>query len=37
MTSVRSLPTRLYRLKSGHALVGTYLKRFRDSEDDKCW
>jgi len=37
MTSVKSLATRFYRLKSGHAPVGTYLKRFGHREDDKCW
>jgi hypothetical protein len=37
MTSVKSLAARFYRLKSGHALVGTYLKRFGHRDDDKCW
>jgi len=37
MTCVKSLPTRFYRLKSGHAPVGTYLKRFGHREDDKYW
>ena len=37
MTSVKSLATRFYRLKSGHAPIGTYLKRFGHREDDKCW
>jgi hypothetical protein len=36
MTSVKSLATRFYRLKSGHAPTGTYLKRFGHREDDKC-
>jgi len=35
MTSVKSLATRCYRLKSGHAAIGTYLKRFGHQEDDK--
>jgi hypothetical protein len=37
MTSVKSLATRFYRLKSGHAPIGTYLKRFGHREHDKCW
>jgi len=37
MTSVKSLAARFYRLKSGHAPVGTYLKRFGHRDDDKCW
>jgi hypothetical protein len=37
MTSVESLAARFYRLKSGHAPTGTYLKRFGHREDDKCW
>jgi hypothetical protein len=37
MTSVKSLAARFYRLKSGHAPTGTYLKRFGHREDDKCW
>ena len=37
MTSVKSLAARFYRLKSGHALVGTYLERFGHRDDDKCW
>jgi len=37
MTSVKSLATRFYRLKRGHALVGTYLKRIGHRGDDKCW
>ena len=36
MTRVKSLATRFYRLKSGHAPVGTYVKRFGHREDDKC-
>jgi hypothetical protein len=37
MSSVKSLAARFYRLKSGHAPTGTYLKRFGHREDDKCW
>jgi hypothetical protein len=37
MTSVKSLATRVYRLKCGHAPTGVYLKRFSHREDDKCW
>jgi hypothetical protein len=37
MTSVKSLATRFYRLKSGHAATGVYLKRFGHRVDDKCW
>jgi hypothetical protein len=37
MTSVKSLATRFYRLKCGHAPTETYLKRFGHREDDKCW
>ena len=37
MTSARSLAARFYRLKSGHAPTGVYLKRFGHREDDKCW
>jgi hypothetical protein len=37
MTSVKSLAARFYRLKSGHAPTGVYLKRFGHREDDKCW
>jgi len=37
MTSVKSLVARFYRLKSGHAPTGAYLKRFRHREDDICW
>jgi len=37
MTSVKSLATRFYRLKCGHAPTGVYLKRFDHREDDKCW
>jgi hypothetical protein len=37
MNSVKSLAVRFYQLKSGHAPVGTYLKRFGHQDDDKCW
>jgi len=37
MNSVKPLAARFYRLKSGHAPVGTYLKRFGHRDDDKCW
>jgi len=37
MSSVKSLGARFYRLKSGHALTGTYLMRFGQREDNKCW
>jgi len=37
MTSVKSLATRSYRLKSGHAPTGVYLKCFGHWEDKKCW
>jgi hypothetical protein len=37
MTSVKSLAARFYRLKSGHAPTGTYLKLFGHREYDKCW
>jgi len=36
MTSVKSLPTRLYRSKSGHVLAGVYLTQFGHREDDEC-
>jgi hypothetical protein len=35
--SVKPLVARYYQLKSGHAPVGTYQKRFGYREDDKCW
>jgi hypothetical protein len=34
MTSMKSLAARFYRLKSGHAPTGAYLKRFEHREDD---
>ena len=37
MTSVKSLAARFYRLKSGHAPTGVYLKRFAHRDDNKCW
>ena len=37
MNSAKPLAARFYRLKSGHAPVGTYLKRFGHRDDDKCW
>jgi hypothetical protein len=37
MTSVKSLAARFYRLKSGHAPTGVYLKWFCHRENDKCW
>jgi len=36
MTSVESLAAMFYRLKSGHALTGVYLKWFGHREDDIC-
>jgi len=36
MNSVKALAARLYRLKSGHEPVGTYLKQFVYRDDDKC-
>jgi ribonuclease HI len=36
MNSVKPLAARFYQLKSGHAPVGTYLKRFGHRDDDKC-
>jgi len=37
MTSMIFLAARFYRLKSGHAPTGTYLKRFGHREDNTCW
>jgi hypothetical protein len=37
MTCAKSLAARFYRLKSGHAPTGVYLKRFGHREDDKWW
>jgi len=36
MNSKKPLAARFYRLKSGHALVGTYYKQFGHRDDDKC-
>ena len=37
MPGVKSLTAGSYRLKSGHAPTGTYLKRFGHRENDNCW
>ena len=37
MASAKSLATRYYQLKCGHAPTGAYLKRFGHRKDDKCW
>jgi hypothetical protein len=37
MTSVKSLAARFYQLKSGHAPIGVYLKRFGHRDDTKRW
>jgi len=37
MTRVKSLAARFYKLKSGYAPTGVYLKRFGHRQDDKCW
>jgi len=37
MTRAKLLAARCYRLKSGHAPTGVYLKRFGHREGDKCW
>jgi len=37
IASAKSLATRFYQLKCGHAPTGAYLKRFGHREDDKCW
>ena len=38
MTSMKSLPTNYYRLKSSHAVTGMYLKWFGYRQDNKfCW
>jgi ribonuclease HI len=37
MNRVKPLAARFYRLKSGDAPVGTYLKWFGHRDDDKCW
>jgi len=37
MTSVKSLATSFYIVKSGHEPTGVYLKWLSHREDDKCW
>ena len=37
MTSVNPLAARFYQLKSGHAPMWVYLKRFGQRDDDTCW
>ena len=37
MRGTELLAAGLYRLKSGHATTGVYLKRFGHRDDDKCW
>jgi len=37
MRTVKSLAARFYRLKSGHAPTGVYLKRFGHRDDNDCW
>jgi len=37
MNSVKPVAARFYRLQSGHASVGMYLKRFGHRDDDICW
>jgi Na+-transporting NADH:ubiquinone oxidoreductase subunit NqrF len=37
INSMKPLAARFYRLKSGHAPVGMYLKWFRHRDDDECW
>jgi len=37
MTRAKSLASRFYRLKSGHAPTGVYLKQISHQDDDKCW
>jgi len=37
MTSVKSLATRFYRLKCGHAPTRVYLKWFSHRQEDICW
>jgi ribonuclease HI len=37
MASAKSLATRCYQLKCGHAPIGAYLKRFGHRENYKCW
>jgi len=37
MRSKKSLASRYYQLKCGHAPTATYLKRFGQRDDDQCW
>jgi hypothetical protein len=37
MTSMKSLATRFYHPKCGHATTGVYLKWFGHQDDDRCW
>jgi len=37
MKSKNSLAIRYYQLRCGHAPTATYLKRFRQLDDDQCW
>ena len=37
MTSKKSIAARFYQLKTGHALMGKYLRRIGKRRDMKCW
>jgi len=37
MKSQKSIAARFYQLKTGHALLGKYLRRIRKRRDMKCW
>ena len=37
MTFKKSIAARFYQLKTGHALMGKYLRRIRKRIDMKCW
>jgi hypothetical protein len=37
MTSKKSIAARFYQLKTGHALLGKYLRRIGKRRDMKCW
>jgi hypothetical protein len=37
MNSAKPLTAWFYRMKSGHAPLGTYLKQCGHRDDDKCW
>jgi hypothetical protein len=37
LSAPKRTAARYYQLKTGHALIGPYLKRIGKSEDDKCW